>query len=301
MVRHIIEAQQFDVQFLEDLFAEAERMRQAKNSHLLEGRIMASLFYEPSTRTRLSFESAMYRLGGQVITTENALEFSSAIKGETLEDTVRVVSGYADAIVLRHHEEGSAQRAAEISPVPVINAGDGKGQHPTQTLLDVYTIKRHLGGIAGLRIAMVGDLKNGRTVRSLSYLIGKYPGTSIVFVSPPQLSMGADIKEYLDRQQVPWEEHADLNAVLPNVDCVYMTRIQRERMTPEGYAAAKGRCILDEGNVGLMKQHAIILHPLPRVDEISPAIDADPRSRYFDQAANGLYVRMALLKWVLLD
>lgn len=257
---------------------------------------MASLFYEPSTRTRFSFESAMARLGGTVLTTENAKEFSSAAKGETLYDSTRVMCGYADLIVMRHNEPGSAKRAAEASSVPVLNAGDGSGQHPTQALLDLYTIKDSFPAIDGLSIAMVGDLKYGRTVRSLSYLLTKYENITIYFVSPAVCKMDDDLKNYLTSNNVKWEEEDSLEKILPLVDCVYMTRVQKERFHDlEDYKRAAGKYILDAEKVKLMKEESIIMHPLPRVDEIAREVDEDPRAQYFEQAENGLYIRMALL------
>jgi aspartate carbamoyltransferase catalytic subunit len=298
---HIIESQQFDRELLEVVFQTADRMKadlygERELAKSLEGRIMASLFYEPSTRTRFSFESAMLRLGGSVITTENAREFSSAAKGESLADSTRIMNGYADVIVMRHNEAGSAARASEISCVPVINAGDGAGQHPTQALLDMYTIVDAFSGINSLKIAMVGDLRYGRTVRSLSYLLTKYANVEIIFVSPPVCKMEGDIKAYLDRNNLSWREETDLAAVAPEVDCIYMTRIQKERFhSAEDYQAAAGKYILTPERVQAMKPGAIIMHPLPRVDEIPKEVDDDPRARYFQQAQNGLYIRMALL------
>jgi aspartate carbamoyltransferase catalytic subunit len=257
---------------------------------------MAALFYEPSTRTRLSFEAAMLRLGGQTMGTDNAREFSSAAKGETLEDSIRIVSGYADVIILRHNEEGAARRAAAVSPVPIINAGDGPGQHPTQGLLDLYTVRDELGRIDGVRVAMVGDLANGRTVRSLTYLLSKFKDIKVWFVAPPQVGMRDDLKAHLDEHNVPWTETQDLGSVLPEVDVVYMTRIQKERFTDqEAFNAVKGIYRIDKEAMSRMRKYAILMHPLPRVDEISPEVDADPRSAYFRQARNGLHVRMALL------
>jgi aspartate carbamoyltransferase catalytic subunit len=203
---------------------------------------------------------------------------------------------------MRHHEAGSAKRAAEASDIPVINAGDGAGQHPTQALLDLYTIQDNFQGISGLKIAMVGDLKYGRTVRSLSYLLAKYDDVRISFVSPPVCSMEEDIKEYLDKHQVGWEAQEELEQVLPNADCVYMTRIQKERfVNPEEYKNAVGKYILTYEKVQMMKPEAIIMHPLPRVNEIPKEVDGDPRARYFEQAQNGLYIRMALLYLLLQD
>jgi aspartate carbamoyltransferase catalytic subunit len=301
-LRHVIESQQFSRPLLQELFERADQMREDPHraAGRLQGRIMAALFYEPSTRTRLSFESAILRLGGRAIGTDNAREFSSAAKGETLEDTIRIVAGYADVIVLRHHEEGAARRAAAVSDVPVINAGDGKGQHPTQSLLDLYTVQDELGRIDGVRVAMVGDLANGRTARSLAYLLGKYRDVELCFVAPPQVAMGRDIKDYLDANGVRWHETEDLAAVLPKVDVVYQTRIQRERFADEAaYRAVSGVYVIDHEAMRLLSRRAIVMHPLPRLDEIDPAVDGDPRAAYFRQARNGVHIRMALLDMVL--
>ena len=297
-LRNVIESQQFSRGLLEDIFARAEEMKREPHRFMgrLAGQVMAALFYEPSTRTRLSFEAAMLRLGGQAMGTDNAREFSSAAKGETLEDTIRIVSGYADVIVLRHNEEGAARRAAAVSTVPVINAGDGPGQHPTQALLDLYTIRTELGRIDGVRVAMVGDLANGRTVRSLAYLLSKFKDIKVWFVAPPQVAMRDDLKAHLDEHRVPFVETQDLEAVLPEVDVVYQTRIQKERFSdPAAYNAVKGIYRIDKSSLALMRKYAILMHPLPRVDEIAPEVDEDPRAAYFRQARNGLHVRMALL------
>lgn len=300
-LKHVYESQQFDREILDTLFVVADDIKDDLGRgepcrYRLDGKLMASLFYEPSTRTRFSFESAMKRLGGDILTTENAETFSSAAKGETIEDTARIMAGYVDAIVLRHYAAGSAERAARISPIPVVNAGDGAGQHPTQALLDLYTLKDCFGRIDGLRIAMVGDLKYGRTVRSLCYLLTKYDNVKICFVSPTVCRMEEDIKEYLDRYGVPWCEETELDRVLTDVDCVYMTRIQKERfVVPEEYEEAAGAFILTPEKVQTMQPEAIIMHPLPRVDEIPPEVDDDPRAKYFEQAKNGLFIRMALL------
>lgn len=301
MLQHFIESQQIDRSLMLLLFQRADHLR--KGSHdLLRGKILATLFYEPSTRTRLSFESAMLKLGGQVITTENAKEFSSAVKGESMEDTVRVVGSYADAIVIRHFEDGMAKRAASISPIPVINAGDGKGQHPTQAMLDMYTIYRELGRVDNFKIIMVGDLAHGRTTRSLSYLFGKCKQIEIIFVAPEHLKMSNDIKEYLDRHQIAWKEETDLNKVLPEADIIYLTRIQKERMSQEEYENGKGKYIITPETLKLIKPTARVLHPLPHVEEIDIPLETeqtDPRIAYFRQAENGLYMRMALLEMLL--
>jgi aspartate carbamoyltransferase catalytic subunit len=297
-LRHVLESQQFSRAVLEDLFARTEEIKLEPHHFIgrLAGQVMAALFYEPSTRTRLSFEAAMLRLGGQTMGTDNAREFSSASKGETLEDSIRIVGGYADVIVLRHNEEGAAKRAAAVSSVPIINAGDGPGQHPTQALLDLYTIRDELGRIDGVQVAMVGDLANGRTVRSLTYLLSKFKDIKVWFVAPPQVAMRSDLKTHLDEHHIPWTETPDLESVLPEVDVVYMTRIQKERFTdPDAFNAVKGIYRIDKEAMARMRKYAILLHPLPRVDEISPEVDADPRSAYFRQARNGLHVRMALL------
>ena len=300
-LKHVVESQQFDRQLLESVFRTADEMKkdlygERRLAKVLDGKIMASLFYEPSTRTRFSFESAMRRLGGDVITTENAREFSSAAKGESLSDSTRIMNGYADIIVMRHNEAGSAVRAAEISTIPIINAGDGAGQHPTQALLDIYTIVDAFPEMNNLKIALVGDLRYGRTVRSLSYLLSKYENMEIIFVSPPVCKMESDIKAYLDKYDVPWREETDLADVAREADCVYMTRIQKERFhSVDDYQEAASKYILSLEIVREMKADAIIMHPLPRVDEIPPEVDEAPQARYFEQAQNGLYIRMALL------
>jgi aspartate carbamoyltransferase catalytic subunit len=303
-LHHVIEAQQFDLPTLTRLFEVAEEMERVVARGGMtdyQNRIMATLFYEPSTRTRFSFETAMHRLGGHVISTENAAEFSSVAKGETLEDTIRILNGYADVIVIRHKEVGSAKRAAGVSRVPVINAGDGAGQHPTQALLDLYTIRKEVGAIDGLRIAMVGDLAQGRTVRSLAYLLSKFQDVKIYFVAPPLLKMKEDILAHLRERNVWWTEETALDRVLPEVDVIYQTRVQKERFGDRlaDYEQCRGVYIISTESLRLMKQKAIILHPLPRLEEITMEVDADPRAAYFRQAQNGLYVRMALLTMVL--
>ena len=219
-------------------------------------------------------------------------------------DTIRTVEGYCDCIVLRHFQAGSARAAASVSAVPLLNAGDGPGQHPTQALLDVYTIKRELGSLdGGVRVALVGDLANGRTARSLAYLLSSFPGVSFVFVAPPVVRMGDDIKRFLDERGVPWTESSDLASVASQVDVLYQTRIQKERFKdkPQDFEAAKGKFIVDGGIMGVLPRASIVMHPLPRVDEIVAAeVDQDPRAAYFRQAKNGLFVRMALLKLALL-
>ncbi|HEU4963732.1 MAG TPA: aspartate carbamoyltransferase [Bacilli bacterium] len=300
---HVLSAHQFERAQLDQLFKMADIMEyNAKNggTNLLAGKIMAALFFEPSTRTRFSFESAMLRQGGQVISTENAAQFSSAIKGETLEDSIRVISSYADVIVMRHNEVGAAAKAAKVATVPVINAGDGSGEHPTQSLLDIYTIQKETGRIDGIKIAMVGDLTYGRTVHSLSYLLAKYEDVTIYFVAPDVCPVPQKVKDFLDERGVTYFEECDLPKVAEQVDVLYMTRIQKERFADEAsYRQAAGKYQIDEQLLGLMKQDAIILHPLPRAGEILPEVDSDPRAAYFRQAKNGVFIRMALLAYCL--
>nr|QKY14858.1 aspartate carbamoyltransferase (PYR) [Polytomella parva] len=244
----------------------------------------------------------MSRLGGTVLSTESAGEYSSAAKGETLEDTIRTVEGYADCIVLRHFQEGAARRAASVASVPILNAGDGPGQHPSQAFLDAYTIHREVGRLDSVKIGMVGDLANGRTVRSLCMLLSMYKNVEIYFVSPPVVNMRNDIKEFLTSHGVQWRESSDLREVAAEVDVLYQTRIQKERFTDLAeYAAARGKYIVDAPLMKLMRKDAVVMHPLPRVDEIHVEVDNDPRAAYFRQAKNGLFVRMALLKLCLQD
>ena len=303
-LKHLIEAQQLSPDVIFYLFNEAEKIRKDPElySHVCAGKVLATVFYEPSTRTRLSFESAILKLGGQVLSTENAKEFSSAVKGESIEDTARIIGSYADALVIRHHEEGSLKRASKVSPIPVINAGDGKGQHPTQALLDVYTIYREIGRLENFKIAMVGDLASGRTVRSLCYLLGKFKNIEVIFVSPDNLKIGSDIKEYLKRHSISFTEEQDLAKVLPQADIIYMTRIQKERISPEDYEKAKGKFIINSENLNLVRPEARIMHPLPHVEEIGLDIETeknDPRVAYFRESQNGLFIRMALLKMLI--
>jgi|SRR5579863_195614 len=303
-LHHVLEAQQFDLATLAELFEVTRRMEDVvRGGGILDyqRRVMATLFYEPSTRTRFSFETAMHRLGGRVVSTENAAEFSSVAKGETLEDTIRILNGYSDVIVLRHYEVGAAKRAAAVSRIPIINAGDGAGQHPTQALLDLYTILKEIGRIDGLKIAMVGDLAQGRTVRSLAYLLSKYRDVKVYFVAPPLLKMKEDILSHLRERNVWFVEESELARVLPEVDVVYQTRVQKERFGDrlEDYERCHGVYVINPATLRLMNPHAIVMHPLPRLDEITMDVDQDPRAAYFRQAQNGLYVRMALLTMVL--
>lgn len=306
VIKHILKTQQFSRDNLEGLFDRANQIDgiisvPSQSSVRFLGKIMATQFYEPSTRTRLSFEAAMLRWGGQVLSTENAKEFSSAAKGETLEDSIRTIGQYCDVIVLRHYESGAAERAARVSNVPIINAGDGPGQHPTQAILDAYTIQKEIGRIDGIQVAMVGDLLNGRTVRSLTYLLSKFSGVKIWFVAPDVVRIGQDIKDHLAEHSVEFVEEDNLEKVASLVDVVYMTRIQKERFGDRigDFESAYGKYILDGKLLSLMKAKSIVMHPLPRVNEITIEVDGDPRAAYFRQVRNGMIIRMALLEYVL--
>jgi aspartate carbamoyltransferase catalytic subunit len=259
-----------------------------------DDKIMASLFYRPSTRTRFSFESAMYRLGGKVLSTESAKSFSSAVEGEQLEDTIRIISNYCDVIVLRHNEEGGAQRAAAVSSVPIINAGDGGGgQHPTQALLDLYTIYNECKTLDGLSVAMIGALDTGRTVRSLAYLLSKFERVNLYFIAPPEMQIQQDIINHLQEHDVSFHLETDPNDIISKVDVVYQTRVDRERL--QGKDVDLSQYNINPEILKRMKSDAIIMHPLPRSVEIDPLVDRDPRAAYFRQSQNGLFVRMALL------
>lgn len=260
----------------------------------MKGQVLATLFYEPSTRTRLSFETAMLRLGGQVITVADP-KTSSAAKGESLADSVRTVEGYADVIVIRHPRKGSAQEAADAVDLPVINAGDGAGQHPTQALLDIYTIKKEQGTLEGLTVTLAGDLKNGRTVHSLVYLLTRF-GIRLIFVAPPELKMPTEIAGALRQMGAEVNETTDLAAAMKESDVVYMTRIQKERFEdPAEYEKLKSSYVIGMDLVRQSKPNITIMHPLPRVDEITTDVDAYEGAAYFRQAANGVPIRMALL------
>ena len=299
-LKHVVESQQFTVPLLMELFDRSRLMERvvARGGTLdYQNRILASLFYQPSTRTRFSFEAAMHRLGGRVLSTEHARAFSSEIEAEQVEDSIRIIGSYCDVIVIRHHEAGGAARAAKVSPVPIINAGDGDGgQHPTQALLDLYTIYRERP-LDGLSVAFIGELDRGRTARSLAYLLAKFERVKIYFVSPPELQMKSDILQYLDRHGVRYELESDIDRVVGEVDVVYQTRIRPEQLLP--HAAGSHRYAINSSVLQRMRPDALILHPLPRTVELDKTVDDDPRALYFRQAANGLYVRMALLTMLL--
>jgi aspartate carbamoyltransferase catalytic subunit len=298
-LQHVVESQQFTLPLLMELFSRSrgmERVAARGGSLDFQNRIMASLFYAPSTRTRFSFEAAMHRLGGRVLSTEQARVFSSEIEGEQVEDSIRIIAGYADVIVIRHHEEDGARRAAAVSSVPVINAGDGcGGQHPTQALLDLYTIYRQRP-LDGLSVAFIGELDQGRTARSLAYLLAKFERIRIFFVSPPEMQMKPDILDYLDRHSIRYELETDLSKVIGEVDVIYQTRIHPERVADKPVLR---KYAIDSSVLERMKHDAMILHPLPRTVELDKTVDSDPRAMYFRQATNGLFVRMALLTMIL--
>ena len=304
-LKHIISTGQFlDKSLLNVIFKEAHKLEVKETvgnfSVPLKNKILASVFYEPSTRTRFSFEAAMLKLGGGVISTENASHFSSAIKGESLADTIRIIGGYADIIVLRHPQEGSALIASQVSPVPIINAGDGAGEHPTQALLDLYTVQRELGKIDGLTIGLVGDLLYGRTIHSLIGLLSLYKNVTICLISPPSLRLPIAYRRRLKQAGISFKETTALQGVISNLDVLYITRVQKERFASQAhYEKLKDYYTIKPPALKNLKKHAIIMHPLPRVSEIAKDIDDDPRAAYFRQAKNGLYIRMALLKMLL--
>ncbi len=292
---HILSVDQFNRPALEKLFESASSMKKlVADSHgdtRFLHRVSANLFYEPSTRTSSSFAAAMYRLGGSVISI-NDVHYSSVSKGETLEDTVKTLGQYADCIVLRHPEVGAAARAAAVSSVPIINAGDGVGEHPTQALLDLFTIVQEKGTVDGLTITLLGDLKNGRTVHSLAKLLNHF-NVTLQFVAPESLAFPPELVAELKNKPVVFTY---LEEAVANSDVLYVTRVQKERFAdPSEYEKVSGSYVIDNQTLAKMKKGAAILHPLPRVNEIHPEVDNDPRAAYFRQMQNGLFVRMALI------
>ena len=296
-MRHLMNPLDFTTAELNKLFDLAQDIEQhpAKYAHACDGKILATCFYEPSTRTRLSFESAMTRLGGQVIGFSDAAS-SSAAKGESVSDTIRVISCYADICAMRHPKEGAPMVAAEKATIPVINAGDGGHQHPTQTLTDLLTIRSLSGDIQNFTIGLCGDLKFGRTVHSLINALVRYEGINFIFISPVELRIPDYITDMLKEQNIPFREVMSLEDVMPELDFLYMTRVQKERFfNEEDYIRLKDFYILDTAKMALAKDNMLVLHPLPRVNEISVEVDNDPRAAYFKQAQYGVYVRMALI------
>jgi aspartate carbamoyltransferase catalytic subunit len=339
-MNHILSARQFTPEYQEQLYHEAEELGSRLNyyedyrllaqKHL--GLVVATMFYEPSTRTKMSFDSAAQRLGASVIGTENASYFSSAIKGETLEDTTKTVARLADVMVLRHPETGSAEIAAAQNVIPIINGGDGKGEHPTQALLDLHTIRKEKGRLNDLTVVIGGDLKRGRTARSLALMLSQYDNNQMRFVSTPEYQIGSDIKDHILASGTKIEETDDMYSAFEGADAIYWTRLQRERSgeqtkeddipifpalpatTEEAveilrsqmdYVMAKlipkpaemqaSHFIIGQAELQTMDEQTILMHPLPRVDEIHQTVDSDPRAKYFEQVENGLHVRMAIL------
>lgn len=298
-MKHLVSISHCSAEDIMRILDRATLFERNPNRDFLQGRVVATLFFEPSTRTRLSFETAVCRLGGKVIGFSDA-STSSSTKGETLKDTIKIVSNYADAIVMRHYLEGAAQYATEVSPVPIINAGDGSNQHPSQTLLDLYSIRQTQGSLEQKTIVMVGDLKYGRTIHSL--IEGMQPfSPRFIFVASKELALPEEYRSYCREHSIPFEEVTEFTSeVIAEADILYMTRVQRERFSdPEEYERVKNVYILDRELLCLAKPNLKILHPLPRVQEIAQEVDDHPAAYYFRQALNGLYVRQSILSEVL--
>ena len=297
-MRHLIDSLDLSVAETQEILDLADRIAAdpAAYAHCADGKILATLFYEPSTRTRLSFETAMLNLGGRTLGFAG-VEQCSATKGETVADTARVVSCYADIIAMRHPKEGAPLRASMYSRIPVINAGDGGHNHPTQTLIDLLTIRQRKGHLDHLKIGFCGDLKFGRTVHSLVNSLVRYPGNEFYFISPEELKVPDYlVEDTLKPANAPYHEVSSLEETLPELDVLYMTRVQKERFfNEEDYIRLKDIYILDQEKLNLAKADMPVLHPLPRVDEIAPEVDADPRAAYFQQVLNGKFIRMALI------
>ena len=296
--KSILEPMDMTTAELEEIFDLADEIiaNPPRCAHACDGKLLATLFYEPSTRTRFSFEAAMLRLGGQVIGFSEP-NSSSVAKGESIADTIRTIACYADIAVMRHPKEGAPRIAANSTDMPVINAGDGGHQHPTQTLTDLLTIRRRKGGFENLTVGLCGDLKFGRTVHSLIKALSRYAGVNFVLISPEELRIPDYVRRgVLEANNVPYREVKKMQDVLPELDVLYMTRVQRERFFNEDdYIRLKDRYILDAEKMQLANENMMVLHPLPRVNEIAVEVDSDPRALYFEQAKNGMFVRMALI------
>ena len=302
IMRHMLNPLDFSLEETDNLLelaADIEKDR-SRYAHVCDGKKLATLFYEPSTRTRLSFEAAMLNLGGSVLGFASA-DSSSATKGESVSDTIRVISCYADICAMRHPKEGAAYVASTKSSIPVINAGDGGHQHPTQTLTDLYTIRSLKGRLSNMTVGLCGDLKFGRTVHSLINALSRYEGIRFILISPPELKVPDYIKEsVLDAKNIEYRETTSLDDAIADLDILYMTRVQKERFfNEEDYIRMKDCYILDKEKMKLAKPDMYVLHPLPRVNEISVEVDDDPRAAYFKQVQNGVYVRMALIMTLL--
>jgi len=297
-MKHVLSSEQYTRKDLEETFELTDKIRNNPKdyAHKLDDKIIAIMFYEPSTRTRLSFETAALKLGAKIITTENAGEFSSAAKGETIQDTVKVISGYADAMVIRHKSDTSAVDAASVNKIPILNAGAGKGEHPTQSLLDLYTIKEKKGKIDGMKVAVVGDLKYGRTIHSLLRLLSLYDNIEIYGLSIDAFALPQEYIDMLKEKGIEYKTCTSFEELPRDIDIIYQTRIQKERFDGNFDNA---EFIIDQKVLDSFSKDTIILHPLPRVVEIAEEVDDDPRACYFEQAHNGLFVRMALLLQVL--
>ncbi|ADT85955.1 aspartate carbamoyltransferase [Vibrio sp. Vb2880] len=298
--KHIISISELSREELELIVNTAGQLKAQPNPELIKHKVVASCFFEPSTRTRLSFETAIQRIGGSVIGFDNGGNTSLAKKGETLADSVQVISSYVDAFVMRHPQEGAARLASEFSHgVPVINAGDGSNQHPSQTLLDLFTLFETQGRLDNLNVAFVGDLKYGRTVHSLAQALAKFNNNRFFFVAPEALAMPDYICEELDEAGVTYSLHADMESVIPELDILYMTRVQKERFDESEYAHIKSAYVLTAALLDNARPNMKVLHPLPRVDEITTDVDKTPHAYFFQQAENGVYAREALLALVL--
>lgn len=298
--KHIISINDLSREDLEQVLLTAAGLKADPRPELLKHKVIASCFFEASTRTRLSFETAIHRLGASVVGFPDAGNTSLGKKGETLADTISVISTYVDAIVMRHPQEGAARLATEFSGgVPILNAGDGANQHPTQTLLDLFTIQETQGRLDGLNIAMVGDLKYGRTVHSLTQALAKFTGNRFYFIAPDALAMPAYILTMLEEKGIAYSVHPTIEEVMPELDILYMTRVQKERLDPSEYANVKAQFVLHVSDLQQARANLKVLHPLPRVDEIDYEVDKTPYAYYFQQAGNGIYARQALLALVL--
>lgn len=298
--KHIISINDLSRGDLELVLRTAASLKNHPQPELLKHKVIASCFFEASTRTRLSFETAIHRLGASVVGFSDSSNTSLGKKGETLADTLSVISTYVDAIVMRHPQEGAARLAAAFSGgVPVVNAGDGANQHPTQTLLDLFTIQETQGRLDNINIAMVGDLKYGRTVHSLTQALAKFNGNRFFFIAPDALAMPAYILKMLEEKGIQYSLHASIEEVVPELDILYMTRVQKERLDPSEYANVKAQFVLRAADLNNAREHLKILHPLPRIDEITADVDKTPYAYYFQQAGNGIFARQALLALVL--
>lgn len=298
MIKHLVSITDFTKEEILSVLQLAAEFEQNKNQRLLHDKVVASVFFEPSTRTRLSFETAANRLGGRVIGFSDARN-TSVSKGETLKDSIMMIANYADLIVMRHPVEGSARYASEISRVPIINAGDGANQHPSQTMLDLYSIQKTQGTLDGLTITMVGDLKYGRTVHSLLMAMSHF-NTRFKFIAPPELQIPDEYKRFLNQKGLQYSEHRELAENIQDADIIYMTRVQQERFTdPMEYEKVKNVYSLRNSMLDSTKNNVRILHPLPRVNEINTDVDDNPKAYYFTQAENGVYARMGIMTYVM--